>query len=488
MEDGKRHYSWRTVAVVLGISWNAICYSYSASIIGTTLGQPSFLSYMGLDRRSDKQGLIGTATGLYYAGGVFGCIFNSWMADKFGRKWVIVVANVILLTSSACLSGSASIAMFIVFRFFTGFSAYMLYLTTPLWVVELVPPNGRSITAGMVGLCGVTGYILAAYVGVGFFYLSSDTSAQWRAPLAIGCFPPVISLLIVYWLPESPRWLLSQDRETKAWEIIRRLHTIPHEDESGYAEAEFAQMRDQSETERLHNSSWSELMTNSFYRKRTILVIALPAIIFSTGNLVITTYAASIFSHLGYGSGQSINLLAGIYVAAVAGNLFSLTYIDHVPRNVIMALGTLLCTLVLGIETALVASCANPEAAHRGSLLSAAAAFIFLYLFTFNTSLEGPSWYYASEVFPTSLRTKGMTLNVISFALINLFWLELAPTAFATITWKFYLVFVSISVLGSAFIFFAFPDTLKQPLEKIAGMPPDGNELKNSHSIHQEES
>jgi hypothetical protein len=146
--------------------------------------------------------------------------------------------------------------------------------------------------------------------------------------------------------------------------------------------------------------------------------VALPAIIYSTGNLVITSkssffdspntevlyinqklsynsifsaYAASIFSDLGYGSAQSINLLAGIYVAAVTGNLLSLTYIDRVPRNFIMALGTFLCTVVLAIETALVASSSYPEAPHRRSLLSAAAAFIFLYLFTFNTCLEGSS-------------------------------------------------------------------------------------------------
>jgi MFS family permease len=77
---------------------------------------------MGLDQWPNKQALIGTATGVYYAGGgVFGCLLNSWVADRYGRKWTVIVANVILLVSSACLAGSVSIAMFIAFRFFTGF-------------------------------------------------------------------------------------------------------------------------------------------------------------------------------------------------------------------------------------------------------------------------------------------------------------------------------------------------------------------------------
>ncbi|KAL4939227.1 hypothetical protein BDV06DRAFT_225198 [Aspergillus oleicola] len=465
---GERHYGWRMILVAIGISWNAICYSYSGASIASTLGQPSFLTYMGLAERSDEQGITGTATGLFYAGGVFGCLLNSWMADRYGRKRTVIVANTILLISSACLSGSVSIAMFIVFRFFIGLSAYMLYLTAPLWVVELVPPHGRSITAGIVGLCGVIGYILAAYVGVGFFYLNSSTSAQWRAPLAIGCAPTLVSLAVVYWLPESPRWLLRQNKSEEAWVIVKSLHMRSGEHDERYAEAEFLNMTQQSEAESLQDGSWSVMLKNPLYRRRTVLVIALPAIIYSTGNLVITTYAASIFGDLGYDSAQSLHLLAGIYVAAVAGNLLSLTYVDRVPRNILMSAGCLLCTVVLAIETALISSASDPDSPNRNSLLSAAAAFIFLFLFAFNTSLEGPSWYYASEIFPTRLRAKGMTANVTSFCLINLLWLELAPTAFATIGWKFYLVFICIAVVGAAFIFFTFPDSLKQPLEKSA--------------------
>jgi len=61
-----------------------------------------------------------------------------------------------------------------------------------------------------------------------------------------------------------------------------------------------------------------------------------------------------------------------------------------------------------------------------------------------------------------------MTINVIGNNICNIFWLELAPTAFANIGWKYYLVFICLSIFGAAFIYFTFPDTLRMPLEEVA--------------------
>ncbi|TVY54264.1 Lactose permease [Lachnellula cervina] len=352
----------------------------------------------------------------------------------------------------------------------------MLYLTGPLWVVELVPPKGRSILAGIIALFGVIGYIIAAYVGVGFFYYKGSGSAQWRAPLALGCFPPVFFLSICPWLPESPRWLLAQDRNDEAWDIVRKLHTSTDDPLHNYATAEFYQMTKQHELEANLTSSWVEIFRRPSYRKRAAIVFMLPTILYTTGNLVITTYAASIVAGMGYDAGQSLNLLAGTYLAAIVGNLISLTYVDKVPRNIIMSIGTIVCSIVLSIETALVAKFLGTT---NTDGLAAAVAFLFLFLFTFNLFMEGPSYYYASEVFPTHVRAKGMTINVIGFCIVNLLWLEIAPTAFKTIGWKFYLVFICISVFGAAIIFFTFPDTLGKPLEEVARLFGDEELLYN---------
>jgi hypothetical protein len=90
---------------------------------------------------------------------------------------------------------------------------------------------------------------------------------------------------------------------------------------------------------------------------------------------------------MGYNATQSLHFLAGTYLAAIAGNLISLTYVDHIPRNIIMSVGVLATTIILAIETILVAT-----ANGRQGYLAGAAAFIFLFLFVFNLFLEGPTW------------------------------------------------------------------------------------------------
>lgn len=130
-----------------------------------------------------------------------------------------------------------------------------------------------------------------------------------------------------------------------------------------------------------------------------------------------------------------------------------------------MSVGVLAVTVILSIETALTSRFLGTD---NKSGLAAAGAFLFLFLCTFNLSLEAISWYYASEIFPTHLRAKGMTIGVVGFCLVDILWLELAPTAFARIGWKYYLVFICLSVLGAAVIYFTFPDTLRKPLEEIA--------------------
>jgi hypothetical protein len=77
------------------------------------------------------------------------------------------------------------------------------------------------------------------------------------------------------------------------------------------------------------------------------------------------------------------------------------------------------------------------------------------------------------------MRSKGMTLNVSSFSAINLFWLELAPTAFRNIHWKFYLVFICLSVCNAFVVYLFFPDTLGRPLEEIAQLFGDEVEENN---------
>lgn len=105
----------------------------------------------------------------------------------------------------------------------------------------------------------------------------------------------------------------------------------------------------------------------------------------------------------------------------------------------------------------------------------------------------GPQFSYLGEIFPTHLRAKGVCLGVAMISLMNVMWLQAAPTAFANIGWKFYLVFIIPGTIGGILMYFYFPDTNGLPLEEVAAIFGDADEVaiyqadieidRNTHAV-----
>jgi MFS family permease len=121
-EHGRRHFGARLVFIIAFISFGTAAFGFSNSAIGSNLGQPSFISAMGLDTASNAQALISTILALFYAGGFFGSICHGLLADRYGRKVSAAVAAVIMIIAAAISTGANNIGVFIAFRFFCGWA------------------------------------------------------------------------------------------------------------------------------------------------------------------------------------------------------------------------------------------------------------------------------------------------------------------------------------------------------------------------------
>ena len=150
---------------------------------------------------------------------------------------------------------------------------------------------------------------------------------------------------------------------------------------------------------------------------------------------------------------------------------------DHFPRNKFMAVGVLGCMIVLSVEAGIIANVDRFIAAGNIAGLRAGVAFLFLIELPYDFFLNGMQFIYISEVWPMHLRAKGMSLGVAMISLMNIVWLQSAPTAFANIGWKFYLAFIIPGTIGSVIMWFLFPDTLGLPLEEVAAIFGDHDEV-----------
>jgi MFS family permease len=116
----KGSFSARNFLVILAISTSSLSFGYSAGAIGTTLGQPSFLAYMGLLTRSNATSLIGAMVCSYYVGGVFGAAYGGWAADKWGRRNSQIQANITIAIGGVLQTAAQDPAMFIIGRILVG--------------------------------------------------------------------------------------------------------------------------------------------------------------------------------------------------------------------------------------------------------------------------------------------------------------------------------------------------------------------------------
>ncbi|KAK0283044.1 hypothetical protein LTR91_010225 [Friedmanniomyces endolithicus] len=465
--------------------FGSISYGYNASIIGTTLGQPSFIKYMKLDTLPNATDLISSTNGLFQTGGVVGTLIMPWIADKWGRKWGCAVPCMLLIISGAVMTGSVNIGMFLAFRFFSGAGSFMILAVVPILMNEIVPVSLRGALVDVHGVMLVLGYTIQGWVGFGFFFWNGGANT-WRPPMALTMVWPLILLVGLPFLPESPRWLCMQGRDAEAEQILIKLHRDPRDPENVVAAAEFYQIQKQMQIDRTLGSSWLHIIRKPSYRKRALLAIGTCGIVQCSGVLVINSRSpvachggavltpvprlrADTLQRLGFQPSPTTWL-----TFAWGMNALAMLLVDRFPRPKYMAFGVLGCMSTLIVEAALVATYLGTN--NKSALLACVAMFFVFQVF-YALCLDGTQFSYLGEVFPTHIRAKGICLGVAMISLMNIMWLQSAPIAFINIGWKFYLALIIPGSIGGVLMFLYFPDTNGVPLEEVAAIFGDADEV-----------
>ncbi|KAK3660338.1 hypothetical protein LTR56_000714 [Elasticomyces elasticus] len=184
-----------------------------------------------------------------------------------------------------------------------------------------------------------------------------------------------------------------------------------------------------------------------------------------TATLVINNYGPSLYSSLGFNTVQQLLIQCGWITVCPLGNWLNALVVDRLGRTRLLMFGFAGCVLALIGEciTVSIYQRTGPRAA-----ASAAVFFLFLHIAAFSSSVDATSYIYASEIFPTPARAKGMSISVSGLFVATIIFLQAAPTAFAAIGWQYYLVFICITSVLFVVVWTWFPETTKQSLEDVA--------------------
>ncbi|KAH9211650.1 hypothetical protein DL95DRAFT_305683 [Leptodontidium sp. 2 PMI_412] len=407
--------------IVFFVTLGSLSYDYSASIIASTLGQPEFLKYFKLCEGIDANAtaLLGATNGLFQTGGLLGALAIGYCSDRFSRRGSILISSTVLVVGGGFQAGSVLIG---------------------------------------------SGYALAGWVGYATYPMKGNI--QWRLPLALQVVWPAKLITGTYFLPESPRWLLQQDRTDEALAVLKRIHHDVKDPAGNFAVREYHAMEEQFAIDKsMGDGTFKELVTKPHNLKRVVIGFLTMFAAQSTGTLVINNYGVTLYSNVGYSGRVAIALTAGWVTVSILGNYITSLFVDRLGRVRFMIIGFTGITCVLIGE---VICLALLETRTSFGISAAAIFFLFGHIAFFSSCIDATTYIYASEIFPTYLRAKGLSLSLSGLFLGSLVYTQAAPSALSAIGWKYYLIFIILSAAFVAVLCLYFPETKNLSLEEIA--------------------
>lgn len=464
-------YSFYNVSVVLFAAFGSLFTGYSAAIIVATVGQPTWYKSLHLESDITASGyshtttIIGASNGVFFAGGTIGCIIGGWLGDKLGRVNGFRVAATVGIIGAAIQTGAANQAMYLVGRVITGLAAGQTMVAMPTYFSEVSPPHSRGLMAGAHGSGINVGYAVAGWVGFGCFF-ESHSSFGWRFPNAVLAIWGLCLLIGSFFVPESPRWLVSKGQDEKALDILCKLHHDPADIEDQFAHRELRLIKSQLEVDLTlitEHGQW-QLFTIPTYRRRSILGFVLMMGGQNIGVLVINNYNTLLYESLGLSNMQSLVVGAAYNTWAAFANIAGATVSDRLGRRKALLIGYAGCVVMFIIATGLIAKFSENSSK---SYAAAAVTFLFLYVFFYGAFIDVNQYTVATEIFPSHLRSQGSSYSLAAFFLTDVLWVDLAATAQATIGWKYYLVFLCLGIVHLVHLWFKLPETSGLALEEI---------------------
>jgi MFS transporter, SP family, galactose:H+ symporter len=386
------------------------------------------------------------AVSIVLAGAALGAASAGYLGGRFGRKPVLIF-NAFLFATFALVTGMATdLPLFLLARFVVGVAVGVSSMLTPLYIAELSPPKIRGALVTLNALAIVTGAAVAFYID----YLFAS-SGNWRAMFTSAVLPSVILLVALFFLPESPRWLVTRQLMDEAFRILDQV------EETEDAWRHLAELEEVARTDKLR---FRDLFTD---RLKMPLLIGLGLAVFQqiTGINTIIYYTPMILEMAGF-KGYTSAILASVLVGAVqlVMTVIALFLLDRVGRRPLLLIG------IGGMSISLI---------HLGYLFGSSRVSrvgiltdVLAYIACFAVGMAPVSWLIISEIYPTSIRSQAMAVASVTMWVCNLLVSVTFLSLIGSLGLKFsFWIYAAASIAALVFSFRLVPETKGRTLEEI---------------------
>lgn len=385
-------------------------------------------------------------------GAVIGAGTNGILADMFGRKKIIIVTAIIFIIGSILCALAPNIYVLILSRILVGLAVGIVNFIVPLYLSEVAPKQMRGTLVSLYQWA-ITAGILFSYVINGAF---ASAVYNWRWMLFAGVAPGIVLLVGMSFLGDTPRWLVSKNRDEEAKKIYRKIE--PSEN----ADVAVAEIKETLKTE---GGSDKKIRFKKWMIMPFVVGIGIMFAQICTGINTIIYYAPTIFKIAGFDSNaNAIYATAGIGLINFLMTIIAIFFTDKLGRKPLLYVGltgVMLSLLGLG--------CAFHFASILGASLKwVAVGSLAFYIICFAFSLGPVGWIIVSEVFPLKIRGLAMSLCTVANFAFNFFVVGSFPVLINRVGGAYtFWMFAFVSLLCIIFVYFFVPETKGISLEQI---------------------
>lgn len=389
---------------------------------------------------------LGITVSIALWGTVIGALTSGWVGQKIGSRSALRWMAILYVASAlgSALAWGWWPLMFA--RFIGGLAIGGSSVVGPVYIAELAPARLRGRLVGLFQVMVITG-IMLAYLSnaiIGHFALGLR---EWRWELGIAFAPAVLFMAMLFLVPQSSRWLITQSRQDEARAIFRELGAENPDDE----------VREIADALKVELAGAGERVFSSRYSLPIFLAVSIGFFNQMSGINAILYYLNDIFASAGFTAASSAAQAAIVGAVNAAATLLATSLIDKLGRKTLLLIGSAGTSIVLCIVAWVFLA-----GQHLGWLIGLLVIYIFFF-----AALGAVIWVYISEVFPTSVRSKGQSIGAFSHWFMAAVISGLFPVVAEWSKGAPFLIFAAVTALQFVVVWRVYPETANVSLEAM---------------------
>ncbi|EKM59909.1 uncharacterized protein PHACADRAFT_250708 [Phanerochaete carnosa HHB-10118-sp] len=426
--------------------------------------------------------ILGLMSALYSLGSIASLPFVPFVSDRLGRRMAILLGSAIMIVGAVLQMAAQNFAMFVVARFLLGFGIPFAIVAASSMIGELAHPKERARIGSLFNASWFIGAIVAAGVTLGTFAMESTWG--WRIPSCLQITPSLLQVCFIWFLPESPRWLISKGRGEEAYAILVKYHAEGDLD-SAFVKAEYAEIEATLELERENsNHGWRDLIATPGMRRRLLVGSFLGLATQWSGNGLTSYFLAKILTNVGI---TDTRIQSEINLAMTCWGFVNATALALTVPRMNRRPAYMICTIsLLLIFTGWTVASARYSINGDQAASRAVIAFIFLYSPAYNLGYNALTYTYLVELFPYHVRSKGIAVFQWWGRAAGFFNQFVNPIGIANAGWKYYISYCIFLLFEVFFVYFLFPETSGRSLEELAFLFEDNIQEVQKKRVKQE--